>query len=109
MTKRAIVAAAMAAAMGLGGVAVTDVARADGVFNGMNPVNWFFGRDRDDDRYRGDGYGRHRWGDPYGWGGPYGWNRPWGSPGWGGPQTLIVVPAKSSGDSAQLASVHRPK
>jgi hypothetical protein len=50
MTKQAIVAAGMAATMGLSGVAVMDVARADGIFNGMNPFNWF--SDRDHDYYR---------------------------------------------------------
>jgi len=109
MTKQAIVAAAMAATMGLSAIAVTDFAHADGVFNGMNPFNLFFGRDRDDDYYRDYRYGPRRWGGPYGWSGPYGWGGPWGSPGYGGPQTVIVVPGKSSDDSAKLASAHLPE
>jgi len=52
--------------MGLSGVAVTEVARADGIFNGMNPFNWAFGRDHDD--YRDRWYGPRRW---------YGHNRGW--------------------------------
>ena len=109
MTKQAIVAAAMAATMGLGGVALPDVARADGIFNGMNPFNWFFGRDRDDYYDRDHWYGSHRWGGPNGWGGPYGWNGPWGYPGYGRPQTVIVVPGNSTDDSAKVASVHLPE
>ncbi len=109
MTKQAIVAAVMAATMGLGAVAVTDVARADGIFSDMNPFNWFFGRDRDDDYYRDYGNGRYGWGGPYTWGGPYGWNGPWGPPGYGKPQTVIVISGESADDSNKLASVHLPE
>jgi len=109
MTKHAIVAAAMAAAMGLSGVAVTNVVRADGIFSDMNPINWFFGQDRDDYYYRDHRYGPYGWGDPYGWGGPYGWNGPWGYPGYGRSQTVIVVPGESSDESTKLASVHLPE
>jgi hypothetical protein len=104
MTKQAIAAAAVAAAMGLSAVAVTDVARADGIFNAMNPFNWFFGRDSDDYRYRRYGYG------PYGWGGPYGWNGPWGGPGYAAPQTVIVVPESPPADrSVEVASARLPE
>lgn len=109
MTKHAIVATAMVAAVGLSAVAMTDVARADGIFNGMNPFNWFFGRDRGDYYDRDYRYRSHRWGGPYGWEGPYGGNGPWGFPGFSGPQTVIVVPGKSSDDSAELAAVHLPE
>jgi hypothetical protein len=109
MTKRAIFAAAIAVAMGLSAVAVPDVARADGIFNNMNPFNWLFGRDRDDHYYRDHRYGPGRWGGPYGWGDPYRWNGPWGAPGYGGPQTVIVIPGKTSDKSAELAQAHLPE
>jgi hypothetical protein len=109
MTKQAIVAVAIAAAMGLSAVAVTDVARADGIFNGMNPVSWFFGRDRDDYYDRDYRYRPSRWGGPYGWGDPYGWNGPWGLPAYGAPQTVIVVPGQSADATTKLASVHLPE
>lgn len=102
MTKRAIVAAMMAATMGLSAVAVTGVARADGIFGDMNPFNWFFGRDRDD-YYWDRGYGR------YGWGGSYAWGGPWGQAAYGAPQTVIVIPPESSEDSSKLASVRLPE
>jgi hypothetical protein len=109
MTKRAIVAAAMAATMGLSGVAVTDVVRADGIFNGMNPFNWFFSRDHDDYYYWDRWYGPNRWGGPYGWGGSYGWNGPWGYPGYGRFQTVVVVPGESTDRSDKVAAVHLPE
>ena len=109
MTKQAIVAAAMAAAMGLSAVAVTDVAHADGIFSGMNPFNWVFGRDHDDYYYRDHWYGPYGRGGPYAWGGPYALNTPWGYPGFARPQTVIVVPGQSSDDSGRLASVHLPE
>ena len=109
MTKQAIVAAAVAATMGLSGVAVTTVARADGIFNGMNPFNWVFGRDHDDSYYRDRRYGRNRWYGPYGWGGPYGWNGPWGYPGYGRFPTVVVVRSESSDSSKKVAEVHLPE
>ena len=106
MTKQAIVAAGMAVTMGLSGVAVTDVARADGIFSGMNPFNWF--SDRDHDYYRDRWYRHNRWGYPYGWGGPYAWNGPWGYPGYGPFPTMVVVPAKSSDSSNKVAAAPLP-
>jgi hypothetical protein len=108
MTKQALVAAGMAATMGLSGVAVTNIARADGIFNSMNPFNWVFGRDHDD-YYRDRWYGRNRWYGPNGWGGPYGWNGPWGYPGSGAFPTVVVVPDKSSDSSNKMATVHLPE
>ena len=108
MTKQAILAAGMAAMMGLSGVTVTDVARADGIFNGMNPFNWAFGRDHDD-YYRDRWYRPNRWGRPYGWGGPYGWNGPWGYPGYGRFPTVVVIPGESSDSSDKVAEVHLPE
>jgi hypothetical protein len=109
MTKQAIVAAGMVATMGLSGVAVMDVARADGVFNGMNPFNWFFGNDRDDYYYRDRWYRPHRWHGPYGWGNPYAWNWPWGYPGYGRFPTVVVIPGESSDSSNKVAAVHLPE
>ena len=115
MTKQALVAAAMAATMGLSGVAVTDVARADGIFNGMNPFNWFSDRDHDDYYYRDRWYGPNRWSGPYGWrgpygwGGPYGWNGRWGYPSYGRFPTVIVIPGESSDSSNKVAEVHLPE
>jgi hypothetical protein len=113
MTKQAIVAAGMAAMMGLSGVAVTDAARADGIFNGMNPFNWFFGRDHDDyyrDRWYGPNrwYRSNRWGGPHGWG-AYGWNGPWGYPGYGWFPTVVVLPGESSDNSDQVAAERLPE
>jgi len=102
MTKHAIVAATVAAMMGLGAVAVTSVARADGIFSDMNPFNWFFGRDRDD-RYWDRACG------PYGRNGPYGWGGPWASPAYGAPRTVIVIPPEQTEDPTQVASVHLPE
>ena len=87
MMNKAIVAA-MAAAIGLGGVAVPDAALARGFFDLMNPFEWF---DDDDDWDRWGGpYGR--WGGPYGWGGPYALSGPWGYPGYARGNTVIVLP-----------------
>jgi hypothetical protein len=107
ITKQALVAAGMAATMGLSGVAVTDIARADGIFNSMNPFNWF--SDRDHDYYRDRWYRRNRWGYPYGWGGPYGWNGPWGYPGYGRFPAVIVIPSGSSDSSNKVAEVRLPE
>jgi hypothetical protein len=68
MSDKAVLAALTAAAIGLGGVTFPSTGQADGMFNAMNPFNWFFG-DRDDRYYR---YGYDRWDGPYGWAPPYG-------------------------------------
>ena len=107
MTKQAIVAAGMAATMGLSGVAVTEVARADGIFNDMNPFNWVFGNDHDD-YYRDRWYGPNRWYGPYGWGNPYAWNGPWGYPGYGWYPPVVVIPSESSNRTNKVAAVHLP-
>lgn len=106
MTRQAIVAALMAATMGLGAVAVTDVARADGIFGDMNPFNWFFGRDRDD-YYWDRAYGPYGWGGPSAWGGPYGWGGPWGQAGYRAPQTVIVIPGETAEDSSTKVAAAR--
>lgn len=71
MSENAVLAALTAAAIGLGRTALPSTAQADGLFNTMNPFNWFFG-DRDDRSYR-YGYDRRDgpWGSPYGWVPPY--------------------------------------
>ncbi len=110
MTKRAIVAATVAATVGLSGVAVTSAAHADGIFSDMNPFNWFFGRDRDYYYDRDYWHGPHRWGGPYGWaGGPYAWSGAWGYPGYARPQTLIVVAGEAEQESTQVAAAHLPE
>lgn len=73
MSDKAVLAALTAAAIGLGGMALPSTGQADGIFNAMNPFNWFFG-DRDDRYYR---YGYDRWDGP--WGGPYGWGPHYGA------------------------------
>jgi hypothetical protein len=98
------------AALGLAGMAASNVAQAFNFGNMMNPSRWF---DNDRDRYydRGyyggyGGYGPYGWGGPYGgWGGPYGWGGPWG--GYGGPYgygggypSTIVVSPSSEGDKS---------
>ena len=93
MTKQAIVAAALAAAMSVSAVAVTRDAQADSIFN---PFSWFFGSDHDDDYYYG-----HHWYGPYAWGWPYGAYGPWGYPGYARRQTVIVVANDSSDESAR--------
>ncbi len=105
MTKQAIVAAALALAMGLAGLAVTGAASADNIFRTMNPFKWFFDNDSDDDYDYPYGYWRDRWG------GPYGWNGPWAGPGDAGGSTVIVVggQGQSPRNSAALASVHTPE
>jgi hypothetical protein len=108
MTRQAIVAALMAATMGLGAVAVTDVARADGIFGDMNPFNWFFGRDRDD-YYWDRANGPYGWGGPYAWGGPYGWGGPWGHAGYRAPQTVIVIPGEKTDESTKVAAARLPE
>lgn len=67
MSDKAVLAALTAAAIGLGGMALPSPGHADGIFNTMNPFNWFFG-DRDDRYYR---YSYDRRDGP--WGGPYRW------------------------------------
>jgi len=108
MTRQAIVAALMAATMGLGAVAVTDTARADGIFSDMNPFNWFFGRDRDD-YYWDRAYGPYGPVGPYAWGGPYGWGGPWGHAGYGAPQTVVVIPGEKTDESTKVAAVRLPE
>lgn len=105
MFGRAIVAAATAAAIGLGGIAVPHTALAGNVFNMMNPFKWF-DSDSDRDHWRGP-YGRHGWGGPYGWSGPYGWGGPWGYPGYSRTNTVIVVPEANT--SSQQASLDLPE
>jgi hypothetical protein len=105
MKKREILLAALAAALGLGGLTAPHMASADNVFNSMNPFKWFFGRNWDDD------YDRpyHDWG--YGWGGPYGWGAPWAAPGAADRSTVIVVQGESESldNSAPLASARPPQ
>jgi hypothetical protein len=107
MTRQAIVAAALATAMGLGGVALSPTAAADNIFRVMNPFNWFFGSDWDDDD---DDYRHHRYG-PYGWGGPYGWNGPWSGAGYASRPTVIVIAGQESpaNGNTEIASVHVPE
>ena len=89
MINQTMLAATLAAILGIGGVATTGTAHADGIFSFMNPFEWF--DDDDDWRYRRGPWG---WGGPYGgpyaWGGPYGYG--YGYPGTQNP-TVIVVPA----------------
>jgi hypothetical protein len=100
MAKQASVAAALAVAIGLGGLAVTGSASADGIFSLMNPSNWFSGNHRDHD------YDHRYWRS--GWGGPYGWNAPWWRPRDAGAPTVIVLKGQAQ-SSAELASVQRPE
>lgn len=92
------ISAAVAAVIGLSGVAGPSIAHAGGMFDMMNPSKWFSSdRDRWDDRYYWGG--PNRWGGPYGWGKPYSWGGPYGYGGWGGPwggypgasRTVVVV------------------
>ena len=103
MFRKAIVAAVIAAAMGLGGVAVPHVALAGNVFNMMNPFKWF-DNDHDRDYWRGP-YSRYGWGGPYEWGGPYGGWGPWGHPGYARNNTVIVIPE----DNSQQAALNLPE
>lgn len=99
MTNKTILAAAVAAAIGVGGVAIT--ARADSMFSLMNPFEWFFGDDDWGDRhYRHGPYGR---GGPYG--GPYTWNGPYGYgyPAYRTNPTVIVLPSEGA---SQTAAIH---
>ena len=104
MTRNAMLAATLAALVGVGGFAAPVTAQADGIFNMMNPFKWF--NDDDDwDDYRRYGPGPYGWGGPYGWNGPYGYG-PYGHPGaYGQPypgaqRTVIVLPqtAQASGE-----------
>ena len=111
MKKTAIIPYLAAATLTTGFVVPVDPAQA-GMFDFMNPSEWF---DRDRDRYYD--YGRYGRG-PYGWGGPGGWGRrgyggygPYGSyggygpyGGWGGypgagygPGSMIVVTPQGGG------------
>ena len=100
--------------LGLGGLSVVGPVQA-GMFDMMNPGEWFGGgRDRYDDRYydgyyggpygrygRYGGYGPYGWGGgPYGgYGGPYGWGGgPYG--GYGSGSTIVVTPRDSGGSQA---------
>jgi hypothetical protein len=86
MKRNAIFSAAVAVGICLGGLGGPGVARADNMFEAMNPFNWF--DDDDDDYYRYYGPGR-----PYGWGGP------WGQQGYRGTQMVIVLPENNTVDS----------
>lgn len=99
MTRNAIHTATVAVVICLGVLGGPNIARADSLFELMNPFNWFF--DDDDDRYYRY-YGRG--GGPYGWAGPYGWGGPWGQHGYQRPQTVIVLPGNNAEDS-QVAAV----
>ncbi|MEA3276701.1 MAG: hypothetical protein U9Q81_15685 [Pseudomonadota bacterium] len=96
MVKREILAAATAAIFGLGSLTLTEGARADGIFDMMNPFEWF---SDDDDDYRNYRYGR---GSHWGRGGPYGWGGPWGYTRYERPQTIIVLPT-DYGDQTESA------
>jgi hypothetical protein len=96
MVSKTIVAAAAAAAIGLGAVVLPSVARADGIFDLMNPFEWFFGDDDWDDwRYR-SAYG----GGPYGWGGPHGWGGPYGYGAQQNPRVVVVMPETAPSQTA---------
>ena len=114
MTRQALMAAVTALAMGLGAIAVTGTAQADNIFRAMNPFNWFFGDDWDDDYY--DRHDRYR---PYGWHDPYGWNGPYRGPGYAARPTVIVIEGRGQPTSdwtetvsqtvSKTASVHIPE
>jgi hypothetical protein len=100
MANEKILAAAIAAAIGIGGAVTTGIAQADGMFSFMNPFEWF---DDDDDwdrwRYR---YGPYGWGGP--WGGPYAWGGPYnyGYPGQHANRTVIVLPSETDKRTAAV-------
>jgi hypothetical protein len=96
MPNKTLLAAAMAAALGISGVATTGIAHADGILSFMNPFEWF-----DDDGNWDDRYYRH---GPYGWGGPYSWRRPYGYgyPGHEANRTIIVLPPESDNRTAAV-------
>jgi hypothetical protein len=98
MTRNAIYTTTLAMVICLGVLGGPGVARADSLFELMNPFNWFF--DDDDDDY----YRYHGWGGPYGRAGPYGWGGPWGQYGYQRPQMVIVLPEDNAVDS-QVAVV----
>lgn len=90
MIKRTILAAATAAAIGLGSFATVNVAHADGILNMMNPFEWFDDDDDDWHRYSRWGYG------------PYAYQPgPWGHPGYRGQQTIIVMPEQQDTAESQ--------
>jgi hypothetical protein len=91
MVSKAIVAAATAAAIGFGAVVLPSAARADGIFDMMNPFEWFFDDDDWDDwRYHPAYWG----GGPYGWGGPYGYGAQHN------PRVVVVVPETGPAQAA---------
>jgi hypothetical protein len=117
--KHTIVSLTAAVTLGLGAWAVVKSAEA-GMFDFMNPGDWF-GGNRHDRYYDRDYY---RYGGPYGYGGPWGgyggpygygggpWGRGYGPYGWGGgypgyggygPGSTIVVTPQSSGSSEKQA------
>lgn len=94
MAIKAFVVAATAAAIGLAAVVLPGAARADGIFDMMNPFEWFVDDDDWDDwRYRPAYWD----GGPYGWGGPYAWGAPYG--GHTGPKVVVVVPEASQSET----------
>lgn len=98
MVSKAIVAAATAAAIGLGAVVLPSAARADGIFDMMNPFEWFGDDgDRDDWRYH---RGRYGWAGPYGLGGPYGWGGPYGYAAQQNPRVVVVMPETDQSQAA---------
>lgn len=91
MSSKNLIVYGVMAALGAGGLALSQGANAGGPFNMMNPSKWFGGNN---DRYDDDYYYRDRYygGGPYGgygpgWGGygPYGYGPGWGGYGYGYP------------------------
>lgn len=114
MSRKSIVLIAAVAALTLGDLPTTNLARA-GVFDMMNPSRWFGDNDRDYYYRRGYGPGYYGgWGGP--WGGyPGGWGGPWGGYpggwGWGYPgyHAYPYVVAPSAGASQQQQPAPAPK
>ena len=95
MSNPRILAATVAAAIGIGGLATP--APADHLFDFMNPFAWFFG---DDDDWKDDYYRYGSYAPGYGWGGPHAWAPPPGYLGYRPSSTVIVLPAETQTQAA---------
>jgi hypothetical protein len=103
MSKTFSAGAGAVAVFALAAAGFSAPALAGGMFDFMDPGEWFGGNDYDDwwyDRYRwggpwGYGYGGP-WGGPYG--GPWGYGAPWGAYPYGYP---YYPPAGGSSDNKQ--------
>lgn len=87
MSSKNLIVYSVMAALGAGGLALSQSALAGGPFNMMNPSKWFGNNDRYDDDYyyRDRHYGGYGYGPGWGGYGPYGYGPGWGGYGYGYP------------------------